>query len=262
MSLYKTHFKELCPDVTLTPDEEAQMAKVATQIALGTEEEAHRKIAYIFTQMPEAAMRKAAAAMLYYQKHAATGAGGTLGGAPGWPTVVTTIATALTALPALQSILGHVGGAFSRVGILDQVKREHPDLAGDPNLQRYYDLIVHFAPAVASNALLLGNTLVAMHRVGPENVTPATLMQLLEFSDKQQGVRSGLPHDLQELGQNYLKHRKAIHGWDAAEAAAKAQAAASKGKGGTGGGGTGGGGGGGGTSGGIGRAPAGWGGRP
>ena len=69
---------------------------------------------------------------------------------------------------------------------LRTILSDHPELRNDPNVNKYFQAIVDFAPDIAKNPTVTGNLIGEMHRMGPGALTWQTLRDLI-------GMQSGMP---------------------------------------------------------------------
>lgn len=89
------------------------------------------------------------------------------------------LAVALSAAPLIE----HYGNKMVRdrriKKSLAAIMREHPELRRDPNVSKYFQAIVDFAPDIAANSHVAGNVLQQMHQIGPGALTPRAIGELL-----------------------------------------------------------------------------------
>lgn len=67
---------------------------------------------------------------------------------------------------------------------LKQIMIDYPNLKNDPNVPRYFRMIVDFAPDVAANPILAGNVLENFRKLGPAAVTPTVINELLGLQSR------------------------------------------------------------------------------
>jgi hypothetical protein len=65
-----------------------------------------------------------------------------------------------------------------------QILLDYPALKDEPNFDRYFDMIASFAPQIAATPLLAGNVLESFRRLGPADITPQRLADLLALQGK------------------------------------------------------------------------------
>lgn len=90
----------------------------------------------------------------------------------------------IAAAPLAAHLVGKVRTNIKIKNSLRQVLADHPELREDPNLNRYFQAIVDFAPRAASNPLVAGNILKQMSQIGPSVITP-TFMKDIQSLDKE-----------------------------------------------------------------------------
>lgn len=110
---------------------------------------------------------------------------------------------ALSAAPLIGYAASRMGRSGKIKKSLKQIMQDHPELRNDPNVPRYFQAIVDFAPAVAANAMVAGNVLMQMHRLGPSAVTPKTIAELLDIQGSV-GKQPGLSDHLSRVNPSGL----------------------------------------------------------
>lgn len=95
--------------------------------------------------------------------------------------ILAPLSLALAATPLIGQAAKAVGRSIGLRSSLKEAIRMNPELKNDPNVPMYFRAISDFAPDVAKNALVAGNVLTQMHRIGPSLLTPQLIGQLISM---------------------------------------------------------------------------------
>jgi len=110
------------------------------------------------------------------------------------------VAAGLSAAPAVASAVMGRGRRDNIERSRIQVLREHPELQGDTDFNRYFDTIKRFAPDVAADPLVAGNIMIEMHRLGPAAMTPTRINELLGLQGRLGDLSKVIPDQIASIG--------------------------------------------------------------
>lgn len=121
--------------------------------------------------------------------------------------IMAPLAIALAATPLLGHAMSAITTRFTHRAALKKAIELHPELKDDPNVPMYFQAIASFAPKIAENALMVGNLLAQMHRIGPSAMTPQLLSDLIGMQAK---VKPGAAEKAQPLSESMMEFAKAF----------------------------------------------------
>lgn len=93
-----------------------------------------------------------------------------------------------------------------------QVLADHPELREDPNLNRYFQAIVDFAPRAAANPLVAGNILKQMSQIGPSVITPTFMKDIQSLDKDYADMRDKQSGSFSEAGRATMEFGKSLKG--------------------------------------------------
>lgn len=190
MDSYLKKYAFMYEDVDFTSDEEADIGRFAARMmklaSVDDQDGIVRLFREEFGDIDEETFERLNGYtewMEIQDKNAAAGGGS---GALFWPSLIAALSLGLAATPHLERGVASISRGFELKKSLRTILSDHPELRNDPNVNKYFQAIVDFAPDIAKNPTVTGNLIGEMHRMGPGALTWQTLRDLI-------GMQAGMP---------------------------------------------------------------------
>lgn len=136
---------------------------------------------------------------------------------PAIESVLGTLAVGMAATPLIEKAIGFFTRKSAHKGALKKIMQQHPELRRDPYTPQYFQALVDFAPDLAKNALVAGNVMKEMHRMGPSALNANMIRDLVGTQKDIPRFGTGI-QDMAEptmsLAKQMREHKSLVSGED------------------------------------------------
>lgn len=180
-------------DIELTPEEEAEIGRFKMRLtkvaSMGSKEEGAAFFAEEFGDMDEECFNRIDR---YFEYLSLYDSGMNKEAKFGFAGALSLAALGLAATPLIEKGISSAMSSSRHKASLKKILQQHPALRRDPNIAQYFQAVVDFAPDIAKNAMVAGNILEAMHRIGPAALDANRIGQLISMQKEIPPFSTGL----------------------------------------------------------------------
>lgn len=180
-------------DIEFTTEEEAEIGRFKMQLtklaSMGSKEETAAFFAKEFGDMDEECFDRIDR---YFEYLSYYDSGINKEAKFGFAGALSLAALGLAATPLIERGISALSSNSKHKESLQKILQQHPALRRDPNTAQYFQAIVDFAPDIAKNAMVAGNIMEAMHRIGPAALDANRIGQLISMQKEIPPFSTGL----------------------------------------------------------------------